>query len=325
MKKKFNKLKKLINGPVFSIQTPFLKNGNIDFIGLEKYLKFLCHRGAKIFYIMVYNSRLTLLNKEEIIKLNIFCIRVIKKINPDNVVICAEPYQCSTKESIGYVNKFASAGADLVSVIFGEKYYSDAQLLSHFKMINDKAKCPLLLHQQFLENGMSSDPLHRYYSVDLLSKIFNLKKFVAMKEDAKKEKYTLQIIKKLNKVIIIKAGGGKTSWLRMAKAGCPAWLCGVSNMDPLIAVDFYKFYKVKNFKKCQLLIRIFELPLNKLMKKYGWHITIKGMMEINKVIKRYERSPLKELNNDQMIDVKKCYKQMFKLSYKYFGTRYLAK
>ena len=88
---------------------------------------------------MVYNSRLSLLNQDEIIKLNIFCIKVIKKLSINNVIICAEPYQCSTEQTIKYVNKYSEAGADLVSLIFGEKYYSDNQVYEHFKKVNRKS------------------------------------------------------------------------------------------------------------------------------------------------------------------------------------------
>ena len=325
IKEKLKRLKKFIKGPVFSIHTPFKKNGEIDYSALKKYLKFLYSRGGRVFYVMVYNSRLSLLNKKEIIKLNVFCIKVIKKLNHNNIIICAEPYQCSTKETIDYVNKFTKEGADLVSVIFGEKYYSDNQLFEHFKKVNDKSKGLLLLHQQFLENGMSANPLHRYYSINLLKKIFKLNKFVAMKEDAKKEYYTKQILKNLKGTIVIKAGGGKTSWLRVAKFGCPAWLSGVSNMDPLIAVNFYEFYKKKNFKKCKLLIKIFEIPVNNLMKKFGWHITIKGLMEQNKVIKRHERSPLKEIDDKNIKIVRQYFYKMSKISSRYFGEKYLNK
>jgi len=324
MKKEIKRLKKLIKGPVFSIHTPFKKNGEIDYASLKKYLEFLFSRGAKIFYVMVYNSRLSLLNKQEIIKLNIFCIKVIKKLSFYNIIICAEPYQCSTNETIEYVNKFSAAGADLVSLIFGEKYYSDRQIFKHFKKINDRSKGLLLLHQQYLENGMSANPLHRYYSIELLQKIFRLKKFVVMKEDAKKEKYTKKILNKLKGVIVIKAGGGKSAWLRVAKFACPAWLSGISNIDPLIAIDFYRYYNLKDFKKCNLLIKIFELPVNSLMKKFGWHITIKALMEKNSIIKRYERSPLIEIGAKEMISVKKCFLKMQQRSIKYFGKRYLT-
>lgn len=325
MKKKILKLKKLIKGPVFSIHTPFKKNGKVDYSSLKKYLEFLYDRGARIFYVMVYNSRLSLLNQDEIIKLNIFCIKVIKKLSINNVIICAEPYQCSTEQTIKYVNKYSEAGADLVSLIFGEKYYSDNQVYEHFKKVNHKSKSLLLLHQQFLENGMSANPLFRYYSIELLKKIFKLDKFIAMKEDAKKDSYTRKILKKLKGVIIIKAGGGKTSWMKAAKYDCPAWLCGIANIDPLIAVDFYNYYKSKNYTNCDLLINTFEYPVNNLMKKFGWHVTIKALMERNKVIKRYERSPLKEIDEKNMRIVENCFNKMRGEASKHFGPRYLNK
>ena len=65
-----------------------------------------------------------------------------------------------------------------------------------------------------------------------------------MKEDAKKEYYTKQILKNLKGTIVIKAGGGKTSWLRVVIRLSSLVEC---LMDPLIAVNFYEFTK-KNFK-----------------------------------------------------------------------------
>ena len=70
---------------------------------------------------------------------------------------------------------FLKKGADIVSLIFGEKYYSDKQLYSHFKRIHEKTNCFLLLHQQILENGVSSDPIFVYYSINILEKISKLK------------------------------------------------------------------------------------------------------------------------------------------------------
>src|SRR6056300_1537603 len=146
-------LQKKIIGPVLSIITPFNKNGSIDYNSLKSYLNFSYHRGAKTFYLMFYNSRLGLLNSKEIIKLNKFCIKEVKKLNKNCVIICATPYHISTDENIKIINDFYRNGADIVSLIFGEKYYSDEQIFNHFKKINDNTKCKLLLHQQILENG----------------------------------------------------------------------------------------------------------------------------------------------------------------------------
>lgn len=305
---KILKIRNKLNGPIFSVITPFTKKGEIDYSSLKKYLEYLYLKGARNFYVMAYNSRLTLLNEKEIIELNFFCIKQIKKLNKENIVICGEPYHCSTEQSIQYVKFFKQKGADIVSLIFGEKYYSEIQLYEHFKKIHDKTKCYLLLHQQILENGLSSQPNYVFYPLNLLVKISKLPRFIAMKEDAKSDSYTKKICKKVSKqMTIITSGGGKRQWLRVAKYGCTSWLSGWSNLNPEIAFDFYKYYKSKNIKNMNQILKDIEDPFLKIKNEFGWHLTIKALLELNHNFKRYERSPLKEVSLNKMLKIKKAF------------------
>ena len=77
---KNNHLIKKINGPVFSIITPFKKNEKIDYNLLFKNLKFYYQNGVRVFYLMFYNSRLNLLSERETLTLNIKISHYIKKI-----------------------------------------------------------------------------------------------------------------------------------------------------------------------------------------------------------------------------------------------------
>ncbi|MDC0944665.1 dihydrodipicolinate synthase family protein [Candidatus Pelagibacter sp.] len=305
-------IKKKINGPIFSIILPFLENEKIDYISLKKYINFLYRRGAKIFYLMVYNSRFSLLDEKEIIKLNLFCIKVIKKLNRNNIVICAEPYHCSTKKSIFLANLFHKKGADIISLIFGEKYYSDHQVYKHFKSIHDNTKGYLLLHQQVLENGINAKKPFCFYSINLLNKICTLSKFIAMKEDSKSNKLTRDICKKLKKkIIIITSGIGKRQWLKASKYGCQSWLSGISNLDPKIAIDFYFNFKKKNKHFIKNYFKYLEDPFFKLTNKYGWHLTIKSFLQIFGHFDRFERMPLLELNNTRFKIIKKISKKIY--------------
>ena len=63
---KYQNIKKSLNGPIYTIFTPFKKNLKIDYKGLEKYLDFLYNSGARIFYAMPYNSRYSQLREKEI-------------------------------------------------------------------------------------------------------------------------------------------------------------------------------------------------------------------------------------------------------------------
>ena len=318
-----SKIIKKLHGPIFSIITPFKKDDQVDYVSLKKYIHFLYSRGAKNFYLMVYNSRFGLLDEKEIIKLNLFCIRTVKKLDKKNIIICAEPYHCSTKKSIEFANIFYKNGADIVSLIFGEKYYSNDQVYSHFKQIHDNTKSFLMLHQQLLENGISGNPPLRFYPIELLIKICSLKKFIAMKEDAKNDDYTKKICKKLNKKItIITSGRGKRQWMKAYKYGCQSWLSGVSNLDPKLALDFYKNFKGKNNKYIENHFKYIEDPFFKIKDKFGWHLTIKGFLEFFGHFKRYERRPLKELNNKNFKYLASQAKKILKNSKKLNGEIY---
>ena len=62
-----------------------------------------------------------------------------------------------------------------------------------------------------------------------------------------------------------------------------------------------------------MLIKIFEIPVNNLMKKFGWHI------------KRHERSTLKEIDDKNIKIVRQYFYKMSKISSRYFGEKYLNK
>jgi dihydrodipicolinate synthase/N-acetylneuraminate lyase len=129
-----------------------------------------------------------------------------------------------------------------------------------------------------------------------------------MKEDAKSDSYTKKICKKVSKqMTIITSGGGKRQWLRVAKYGCTSWLSGWSNLNPEIAFDFYKYYKSKNIKNMNQILKDIEDPFLKIKNEFGWHLTIKALLELNHNFKRYERSPLKEVSLNKMLKIKKAF------------------
>lgn len=306
-----------LHGPIFSIITPFKKNEEIDYSNLRNYIRYLYKRGAKVFYVMVYNSRLGLLSEDEIIKLNVFCIKEVKKLSKNNIIICAEPYHSSTIQTLKYCNYFKKRGADIVSIIFGEKFYNNDQVYNHFKTIHNKTKCFLLLHQQVLENGISNNPPYLFYNIELLKKILSLPRIIAMKEDSKNNILTKKICKKFSKkTVIITSGGGKRQWLYASKYGCQSWLSGVSNLDPKIAYDFYNAHKIGNKNLIKLIIDLIEKPFFRIKKRYGWHLTIKSFLEVNNNFPRFERKPLLELNNDDHNKIKKIFSEIRKKSKK---------
>ena len=322
----FSNLKKSINGPVFSIITPFNKKGFIDFYLYKKYLDFYYSCGVRIFYLMLYNSRLGILTEKEVHDLNLFTAKYLKKKFNDVIFIGAEKFEGSAKETVDRINKLKNSGIDLFSVILGEKYYNENQVYSHFKFINDNSKLPLLLHLQKMMSGFTSKAPVINYSVNLTKKICKLSKFIAIKEDAKDLKFTKKLIKNLeNKATIIRSGGGMSVWKNFNKIGCQSWLVGIELLDPRISFDFLKALKNNDHNFLKNLEHKIEKPFFKEVEKYGWHIFIKSCLEDCRIIPRYERLPLKRLSFNDNKKVKKFMNNLRIISKKYFKKDYFVK
>lgn len=304
MSNSLEKLKEKIKGPVFSIITPFKENQSIDFESLGEYLNQIYNAGGRIFFVMAYNSRFSELSWDEIKQLNEFVTKFVKKIDTSNIVIVADPLHCSTDVSIDFCNHAEQIGADLISLIFREKFYSEEQVFQHYLKCSNSTKIGILIHEMPFISGKNGQTTN--WPISLLDRISNIKNVIAIKEDAKEDKYTNEVIKCLdNRLAIIISGGGKSQWLRFADRGCQAWLNGIGVFEPKIPIIFYEAFKNKNQEVIDLIIKTIEEPVNKkIFSKYGWHIGIKACLEAKGIFQRYERMPMMPVDDKDMLYVK---------------------
>jgi 4-hydroxy-tetrahydrodipicolinate synthase len=287
-----------IKGPVFPVITAFNQYGDVDYKSTCFYVDFLCRKGAKIIYLMAHSSRLGLLDLKEIDKLNEVVCKFVKQKYPDVIFIGATPMYGGLKNTIDIVRKIDSCGADLISVIFTERYYSDNQVYSFFEEISDNVSCGILIHEEQLNTINGTERIN--WPFDLLDKIISLDKVVALKEDAKQDGYTKNIVERYyNKISIIVSGGSKEQFLQFGPMGCQAYLVGLGSIYPEIAFKFYDFYCQNEFEKCQEIIDKYEKPFFNLTKKIGWHIGLKAAMKYCNLMAKFEREPLVEVTYNE--------------------------
>jgi len=308
MTSNFSALKDKIKGPVFSIITPFKSDDSIDFDSLNNYINRIYSSGGRIFYVMAYNSRYSELSWEEIKELNSFVTSKVKKLNKTNIVIVADPLHCSTKTSIDFCKHAENINADIISLIFREKYYSEEQVFYHYKKCADNSNIGILIHEMPFISGKGGHTIN--WPVSLLDKIANLDSVIAIKEDAKDDEYSHNVINCLKeRLAIIISGGGKRQWLRFANEGCQSWLNGIGVFEPKIPIIFYEAFKQKNEKILNFILNEIEDPFfEKIVTKYGWHIGIKACLEARNIFSRFERSPLMPIDDSEMIFVKEIMK-----------------
>lgn len=300
----YEEIKNKIKGPVFSIVTPFLEDESIDYDSLGKYVDYAYKQGATNFYVMGYNSRYSQLSWDEIKELNAFVTKRVKALNPENLMIVADPLHCSTKVSLEFAKHAEEIGADVISIICRERYYSDDQIFAHYEYIAKNSDIGILVHEMPFLNGFGGPSVN--WPLSLLTRVCKLEHVVAVKEDAKDDEYSREVIEAIkNDVSIVISGGGVRQWLRFAEQGCQAWLNGFGVFEPKLEVNFWKAYQAGNTDLVNRIVNEIEVPFFEHgVKKLTWHLTIKAALEARDLMKRQERLPMLALGQKDADTVK---------------------
>jgi len=314
----YENLKQRLEGCVYTVFTPFDENENVDYESLEKYLTTLYHQGARKFYVMAYNSRYSQLKHHEIMDLNAFCIKTVKKLNPENLIVVGDPIHCSTKETIEFTQHAKDHGADLVSLIVREKYFTDDQILDHYAEVGRATKMPILVHEMPFLSGYDGTQMHWPHS--LFRKLPSIPEIVALKEDAKDFETTC-IALELEPRIRVVIAGKKSSLMQYRPYGAKSYLNGISMLDARIGEAFWEAWNKDDQATIQFILDKLEAPFfTKCAAKYGWHRTNKALLQAAGFMHRRDRMPLKALNDTEFEEIRDVFVETDKAIKEFFGS-----
>ena len=296
--------RKALAGPVYSIVTPFDSAGGIDFGALENYIDLAYGAGARQFYVMAYNSRYSQLSGDEIRTLNSFVVKAVHQLGSDVVTIVGDPIHCSTRASAEFCRHASSIGADFISLIVREKYYSDEQIVAHFEECAAASDVRILVHEMPFISGFGGHTIN--WPISLLDRVADIEGVDAIKEDAKDDQYSRDVIRLIrDRLSIVISGGGKRQWLRFADDGGQAWLNGVGVFDPRLPQAFYRAHLAGDDATVRAIIEGIEVPFfEQLVEPFGWHRAIKGALEARGLMPRFERGPMVALSEGEQSAVR---------------------
>ncbi len=304
----YEDLKQGLEGCVYTVFTPFDEQENIDYESLERYLNHLYVGGARKFYVMAYNSRYSQLKHSEIMELNEFCIKLLKRLHPENLVVVGDPIHCSTKESTEFAIHAKETGADLISLIVREKYFNDEQILDHFAEVGRNSNMPILVHEMPFLSGYDGTQMHWPHS--LFRKLPSIPEIVALKEDAKDFETTCLALELEPRIRVVIAGR-KSTLMQYKPFGAMSYLNGISMLDARIGEAFWQAWKNDDQKTVDFILNQLEAPFfDQCASKYGWHRTNKALLQAAGFMHRRDRMPLKHLNDIEYQEVVTVHNQV---------------
>ena len=220
----------------------------------------------------------------------------------NKLIIVSDPIHASTQTKLEYCLHAKKNGADIFSSICREKYYSDKQIFDHYKKIAS-SKMPILVHMMPFLSGYDGSNLNWKFSI--LKKLSTIKNIIGIKEDTKSFKYGSAILNKFKNRFKIIFAGRKKLILELRKCGLSSYLNGTSIIDPDIDFIFWSYFKSRSTKVKKFIHDIDDPFWDDLASKFGWHRLNKACLQINGIMKRYERLPMIHLDKKEFHIVKK--------------------
>lgn len=304
----FENLKAKLTGCVYTIFTPFDENGNIDYESLERYIDHLYQTGARKFYAMAYNSRYSQLTHAEIMDLNAFCIRTIKALDKDNLVIVGDPIHCSTKETIEFCLHAKDQGVDMMSLLVREKYFNDDQIMDHYAEVGRESGVAILVHEMPFLSGMDGTQMH--WPLSLFKALPKVPEIVALKEDAKEFKTTCTALDLEPRIRVVIAGR-KSVLMAYKLHGAKAYLNGISMLDARIGESFWKAWETEDDATVQFILTQLEAPFfDRCAAKYGWHRVNKALLQAAGFMHRRDRMPMPHLSDEEYALIETVYREI---------------
>jgi len=298
---KFKKIKKNLNGAIYTIFTPFRKNLEIDYKGLEKYLDFLYNSGARVFYAMPYNSRYSQLREKEIFQLNKFCIKKINSYS-NALSIVSDSIHGSTSFKKELCLSAKENGCKVFASICREKYFTDEQIYMHYQELN-KCNIGIIVHVMPFLSGYNSNNFN--WPLSIFKKLSKLNNLIGIKEDTKNVNYGRKMINKFGKRFKIIFAGQKKYFIKLNPDRNFSYLNSSSIIDPRIDEIFINLIEKGDRKNLIKFVKyIDDYFWNNLCNKYGWHRVNKASIEAIGYFKRYERLPMIHLTSKEQSKLK---------------------
>jgi len=287
-------LRSKLEGPVFPLPTPFTADGAIDHDALARYVDFLCGAGVPAVMSTIGTSRFNLLDFAEIKAVN---ATIAKAAKGRCIVIVAGPLVGTTDVNVDFARHAESAGADAYIAFFPERYYGEEPVYTFFRALSDAVSIGIMIHEMPMRSGYGGN---QQYSLDLLDRLTDMPGVVGMKEECMDGNYAYLLHRRLSGKCGIIGAGSKRLYMRDFHAGARAYLVGIGNFFPRVALDFYQALRDGKTDRAHAIVRTYEDPYFELAVSLGWHIALKETMHLLGLMPPHERAPMPRLTPTQL-------------------------
>ncbi|HBN85119.1 MAG TPA: hypothetical protein DDZ89_14895 [Clostridiales bacterium] len=299
----YDELKKRLEGMAYSVNTPFEKDGDIDYKGLERLLNYCIDQGANSIVLTYGDSVYSLLTDREVGELTKKTVEIVNR----RVPVVAADRQWWTGEEIKFAEYCKEIGADLLMVLPPDWAASctESTMTDHYIEVS-KHMPVMVVTNVFVKRGMT----------------FGLNVMRHLKEKAPgviavKDDFTGDFGRRLGLLSkdtwTFMMGGTKEKFMESLDYGCNAYFSTFLPINPAIARDFYRYIQSNDHQKAIEIIAKYEIPFFDTIMKFkgGFDAGMRAAIHLNDdLMPCYRRAPYANPTEEEILSLKHTLKDL---------------
>ncbi len=285
-------IRNALTGPIPTLRTPFLKNGEIDYPGLRTMTEFVIQAGARAVVLTAGDSHLIAMSDQEIADVT---KATVKNVKGRALVVAADRYY-DTKQAVAFAKYCAQVGADVVMVLPPDWAASGTpeSLADHYVAVGRHLPM-MLVTGVFIPRGSA----FALKTIELA--LARSKNLVSIKDDFCGE-FARRLGLLAHERCAIWAGGLKQNHLNMAPYGCVGYLSTFLTFKPEIAWRYWKAWTAGDVPGAVGVIRDYDMPFFDAISGLtgGFDAGMHGVLELYGLAKRWRPRPYHNLTDADM-------------------------
>jgi 4-hydroxy-tetrahydrodipicolinate synthase len=282
-----------LSGPIASIRTPFLRDGEIDYDSLRAMVEFDIEAGAGALLITWGDSLFALLSDQEIADITKAAVDHTR----GRAVVAACTGRWTTRPAVEFAKYCRDIGVDVLQVFLPMWYpgcLNAETTIEHHSAI--AAHIPVMANSAELQRVGAADGMQ--IARTLIEEATNV---VAMKADVTGE-YDRAMTSLVNDYWTMFAGGQKSFHLELLPYGCQGYLSTFITFLPEVARTYWHAVTSGDQAAAVQIIEKIDRPFFEyiLAAPGGFDAAMHGLMELCGLAQRWRRQPFSSLEDAAM-------------------------
>ena len=285
-------VKSFLTGPVMSLNTPFLKNGDIDYDSIRTLIDFTIDAGSKTIILTAGDSLCTIITDAEAAEI----AKVVVEHTAGRAMVVAADREWATGNEIKFAKYLRKIGCDMLMVLPSDckSACTIDSLVAHYAAITEHI--PVMVVTNFLEFRPLS------FSVELIHRLRDeVDGIYAIKDDVDGE-FGRRMRLMVHEKWLVLSPGSKRRILAGAIYGCDAYMSTFISFEPKVAQRFWKALSTKDTDAATEIVRNIDMPFwdHLAQSKGSFDAAVHGVLELKGLTKRYRRKPYYSLSDQEM-------------------------